>query len=84
MANRHKMAKSGKIAGGVVAKDPMPMDAGGNKDVEKEAKAKTVGTIGGDKAARRLDRARGGRVGADKSPLSASSSKHPMSSAGKC
>jgi len=75
--------KKAKMHGGVMAKDPTPASAGGNADVEKEAKAKTVGIIG-DAAPKRLDRARGGRVGADKSPLSASSSKHPTTSAGKC
>lgn len=83
MKHRHKSAKKA-MGGGVVAKDPTPMDAGGNKDVEAEAKTKTVGMIPGGMAKKRLDRARGGRVGADKSPLSASSSKHPITSAGKC
>jgi hypothetical protein len=75
--------KKAKMHNGVMAKEPTPANAGGNADVEKEAKAKTVGIIGGA-APKRLDRARGGRVGADKSPLSASSSKHPITSAGKC
>lgn len=78
---RHKSKKA--MGGGVTDKDPMPSDAGGNKDVEAEAKTKTVG-IAGPPARKRLDRASGGRVGADKSPLSASSSKHPITSAGKC
>lgn len=81
--HRHKMAKKA-IGGGVVAKDPMPQNAGGNPPVEAEAKTKTVGMIGDKTARKRLDRARGGRVGADKSPLSASSSKNPITSAGKC
>jgi hypothetical protein len=85
MKHRHKMKPVKKaIGGGMVAKDPMPMDAGGNKDVEAEAKSKTVGMIPGGMAKKRLDRARGGRVGADKSPLSANSSKSPITSAGKC
>lgn len=83
MKHRHKMSKKA-MGGGVDDKDPVPSDAGGNKDVEAEAKAKTVGMIPGGMAKKRLDRARGGRVGADKSPLSASSSKHPITSAGKC
>jgi len=83
MKHRHKASKKA-MGGGVVAKDPMPAEAGGNKDVEAEAKSKTVGMIPGGMAKKRLDRARGGRVGADKSPLSASSSKSPITSAGKC
>ena len=82
MKHRHKVSK--KAGGGAVDKDPVPADAGGNKDVESEAKAKTVGMIPGGPAKKRLDRARGGRVGADKSPMSASSSKNPITSAGKC
>jgi len=85
MKHRHKMKSAKKaMGGGVVAKDPMPMVAGGNKDVVDEATSKTVGMIPGGMAKKRLDRARGGRVGADKSPLSASSSKPPITSAGKC
>lgn len=83
MKNRHK-AKGKASGGGVTDTDPMPADAGGEPAVKKEAKAKAVGPIDGGIAPRRLDRARGGRVGADKSPLSASSSKHPTTSAGKC
>lgn len=79
---RHMKKKA--IGGGVVAKDPVPENAGGNADVETEAKTKTVGVIGDKGARKRLDRARGGRVGADKSPLSANSSKNPITSAGKC
>lgn len=78
---RHKSKKS--HGGGVMDKDPTPSVAAGNKDVVEEAKTKTVGIVG-PPARKRLDRASGGRVGADKSPLSANSSKHPMSSAGKC
>ncbi len=79
--HRHKMSKKA-MGGGVTDKDPA--DAGGNKDVETEAKSKTVGALPGGMAKRRLDRARGGRVGADKSPMSSSSSKNPITSAGKC
>lgn len=82
MKHRHKMKKAS--GGGVVDKSPAAEDGGGNPDVMKEAKAKTVGMIDGGPARKRLDRARGGRVGADKSPLSSSSSKNPITSAGKC
>lgn len=78
---RHKAKKA--MGGGVSDQDTMPADGGGDPNVKTEAKAKTVGIIG-DAGRKRIDRARGGRVGADKSPMSASSSKHPISSAGKC
>jgi len=84
MKHRHKAHKGKATGGGVMEKDPPAENGGGNPDVESEAKAKTVGMLPGKGAARRLDRKRGGRVGADKSPLSASSSKNPMTSAGKC
>lgn len=80
---RHKMAKKA-MGGGIKDKDGKPEDGGGNPDVMAEAKSKTVGMLPGGVGKKRLDRARGGRVGADKSPLSASSSKHPITSAGKC
>lgn len=58
-----------------------PKLAFGNKKVVEEAFERKHG---GKVAKPRLDkRAHGGRVGADKSPLAASSSKHPFSSAAK-
>lgn len=61
-----------------------PALASGNKDVAEEAFSTVNKKHGGAVAAARLDkRASGGRVGADKSPLAASSSKHPFSSAKK-
>lgn len=83
MKHRHKASKKA-MGGGVTDKDPVPTDAGGNADVEAEAKARTVGMIPGGIAKKRLDRARGGRVGADNSPMSSNSSKNPITSAGKC
>ena len=89
MKARHKGMKKA-IGGGIVAKDVMAENGGGNPDVKTEAKEKTVGKLPGGMAKGRLDRARGGRVhrsaggAADKSPLSANSSKNPITSAGKC
>ena len=65
----------------------MPMKAGGNPNVFKEAAqrkkgGKVVGCAGGDMAKKRMDRpqrASGGRVGADKNPLS---SAHRVSGKG--
>lgn len=80
MANRHKVAA--KKSGGEV------LNAGGNPNVEKEAKArkqggrttpalKTGGTVPGRASGGRLDkRARGGGVGADKSPFSSAHMGH--------
>lgn len=74
-----------RASGGVVDKDPSPKDvyAGRESNVAKEAderkrggrvkKAKEMGKVEGKKAKMRLDRPgrkRGGRVGADRSPLS--------------
>lgn len=85
MANRHKAQK--RASGGRV------YYAGGNSNVAKEAAERKRGgkvvSMEGGKSAPRLDkRARGGRVGADKSPFSSAkggsgSDKHPFSSA-KC
>ena len=79
------MGKEKRATGGRV------QDAGGNPDVMKEAKApsakvayKDGGMIDGGKSRMRLDRPgrkTGGRVFSD--PLSASSSKAPMSAASK-
>ncbi len=67
---------------GVIMADPAPSDvyAGGSSNVVKEArkrkrggKVKEVGHVEGKKSKMRLDRPgrkTGGRVGADKSPLS--------------
>jgi len=73
-----------RAAGGVVDKDPNPREvyAGSGSNVVKEAeerkrggrvKKKDVGEIGGKMSKMRLDRPgrkMGGRVGADRSPLS--------------
>ena len=83
MKAKHKFGKKA-MGGGITDVDPVPADAGGNKDVAKEAKAKSVGAIPGGPAKKRLDRASGGRVSADKAPMSSSSSKNPITSAGKC
>ena len=92
MKHRHAMKKRAE-GGSVVPNSPQnetdgePKDAGGSPGVKKEAKAKKAGFVDGGTAKSRMDRpARksGGRVGSDKSPLSASSSANPMTSAGKC
>lgn len=79
MAARHK--KSHKASGGIAV-------AAGNPDVIKEAEekkrgGKAVGHVMGGKSRMRLDkpgRKTGGRVGADKSPLSsANASASPQS-----
>lgn len=81
---RHKGMAKRAMGGGVKDKEATPANASGNPSVEKEAKAKTVAPLGGEGAKKRLDRARGGRCGgSDTSPMSASSSKNPMTSAGK-
>lgn len=81
MANRHKSQKAG---GGRV------YYSGGDSNVAKEAKetqqrrhgGKCVGKMDGGAAKPRLDkRARGGRIGADKSPMAPGSARHPFSSA---
>lgn len=82
MKNRHKASKKA-MGGGVTDPEPKPADAGGNEDVQAEAKTKTVGMIPGAPATARRDRPpvnrkQGGRVGADKSPMSPSSSKNPI------
>lgn len=75
-----------RASGGVVSKDPSPKDvyAGRDSNVVKEAderkrggrvkkKAKEVGKVEGKMSKMRLDRPgrkSGGRVGADRSPLS--------------
>lgn len=80
MANRHK--KGFKAGGGIAV-------AGGNPNViseaeEKKSGGKAVGKVMGGKSRMRLDkpgRKVGGRVGADKSPLSsANSSSAPQTS----
>lgn len=71
MAHRHKMHKKHKADGGIAV-------AGGNPDVIKEADEKkkggrAMGKMEGHLSRHRLDkpgRKTGGRVGADKSPLS--------------
>ncbi len=86
MAARHK--KSHKASGGIAV-------AGGNPDVLKEAEekkrgGKAMGKVEGKMSKMRLDkpgRKTGGRVGADKSPLSSanrtsSPDKAPMSQSG--
>ena len=73
MANRHK---KGKASGGIAM-------AGGNPEVVKEAEekkrgGKAMGKVMGGKSRMRLDkpgRKVGGRVGADRSPLSSANSK---------
>ncbi|RUV86931.1 hypothetical protein EOA60_20795 [Mesorhizobium sp. M1A.F.Ca.IN.020.06.1.1] len=76
--------KAKRAGGGVVAKDPSPKEvyAGGGSNVAKEAderkdggrvKKKEGGKVGGKMSKMRLDRPgrkSGGRVGADRSPLS--------------
>lgn len=65
MANRHKAQAKGKNVGGAAV-------AYGNPRVLKEAKeTKRGGKVHGAAAKHRVDkRARGGRVGSDKSPFS--------------
>lgn len=78
MAARHKHMKH-KASGGMIK------NAGGNPYVEEEAKekkhggrAKHMGKMHGHISRHRLDRPgrkRGGRVGADKAPLSSAAAK---------
>lgn len=78
MANRHKTQRA---SGGRV------YYSGGQSNVAKEAAerkhgGKVVGKMSGGACKPRLDkRARGGRVGSDKSPMVPGSAKHPFSSA---
>ncbi len=82
MANRHRAQK--KNVGGAVAYNAA------NSNVVREAKEKAGGgkvvgkACGGPVAPMRMDkRARGGRIGSDKSPFAPGAAKHPFSSAGK-
>ncbi len=67
--------KQGMKSGGSVHMD----EAEDKKLIKKE-----IGKAMGDKAPKRLDkRARGGRIGSDKSPMAPGSAMHPYSSAAK-
>jgi len=75
-----------KMSGGKAVKDPVPALAAGNADVAAEAKVarKDGGMVEGKMSKMRLDRPgrkRGGRVGADTSPLSGAASTEGRSSA---
>ena len=73
---RHKKASGGRV-----------FYSGGNSNVaaeaaEKKHGGKVVGKAPGKKSKARMDkRARGGRIGADKSPMAPGSASSPMSSA---
>ncbi len=82
MKARHKKASGGTVY------------AGGGSNVVKEAAetsqkkhggaVKEIGKIKGAKSKPRLDkRARGGRIGSDKSPMAPGSARNPFSSAAK-
>jgi hypothetical protein len=59
---------------------PVHMDEAEDKKLIR----KEIGMAMGDKAKKRLDkRARGGRIGSDKSPMAPGSATHPFSSAAK-
>lgn len=74
---RHKKASGGKV----------DYYSGGNSNVAKEAAekkrgGKVMGKVHGKKSKMRLDkRARGGRVGSDKSPFSSAASPSPKAMA---
>lgn len=76
---RHK----GKASGGAV------YYSGGSSNVaseaaEKKGGGKVLGKAMGAKSMKRLDkRARGGRIGSDKSPMAPGAATHPFSSAAK-
>lgn len=54
------------------------------EEKKRGGRVKEMGKVMGEKAKHRGDkRARGGRIGSDKSPLAPYSSKHPFSSAAK-
>ena len=71
---RHKKASGGRV-----------FYSGGNSNVaaeaaEKKSGGKVVGNAPGGKSKHRMDkRARGGRIGSDKSPFSSASSPSPKS-----
>lgn len=79
MKARHKKARGGVVysgAGSNVIKEAEEKKRGGS--------VKEMGKVMGHKGKMRLDkRARGGKIGADKSPMAPSSSKHPFSSAAR-
>mgnify|MGYP000885684004 CR=1 FL=1 len=86
MSRARHMKGGTKMTGGKSVSDPVPTLASGNKDVASEAKQarKDGGEVMGKKSMMRLDRPgrkSGGRVGADKSPLSAAASTSMRSDA---
>ena len=76
---RHNMKGGTKMTGGKAVKDPAPKLVSGDPDVASEAKAhrKDGGSVDGKMSKMNLGRPgrkSGGRVGADKSPLSGAAS----------
>ncbi len=83
---RHNLKGGTKMSGGKAVKDPVPALSMGNKDVSSAALVarKDGGEVEGKMSKMNLGRPgrkRGGRVGADKSPLSAAASTEGRSSA---
>lgn len=81
---RHKKAAGGKVyegAGSNVIKEAdekHQMKRGGM------VKSREMGKVMGGKGKKRMDRrARGGRIGSDKSPMAPGAATHPFSSAAK-
>lgn len=85
----HATFKGGtKMTGGVKRKTPAPTLTSGNPKVASEAREgrKDGGAVHGKKSAMRLDRPgrkRGGRVGADCSPLSSAATTEAASNSGE-
>ena len=70
--------------GGKVKKHDRGGKVHGDEAEDKKLIAKEMGKVMGEKAKHRPDkRARGGRVGSDKSPFAPGSATHPFSSAAK-